>query len=208
MGKLIDLTGKVFYYLTVIAFHHRDEHRCYHWLCRCKCGNLVVVAGNNLKKGTTKSCGCLQLEISRQVNTTHGMSRTKIHHVWRSMIDRCENPNNKQHDDYGGRGIKVCDRWHEFQNFYDDVSVLPHFGEKGYSLDRIENDKDYCPSNVRWVDAETQCRNRRSNIIVEYEGVEMTLAEAAEKSGINYNTLKNRYHKGDRGDRLFRPVKK
>ena len=85
---------------------------------------------------------------------------------------------------------------------------MEHFGEKGYSLDRIENDKDYCPENVRWADRKTQNRNTRKNVFVEYEGVEISLPEAAEKSGIAYATLKSRYHAGDRGERLFRPVDK
>ena len=203
MGKFQDLTGMTFGRLTVIE---RAENKNGHiaWRCKCSCGNECIVFGVNLKNGNTQSCGCLM----REKFTKHGMCHTLIYHIWSSMLDRCENPNSKQHDNYGGRGIKFCDRWHEFQNFYDDVSVLPHFGEKGYTLDRIENDKDYEPGNVRWADAETQNKNKRNNIMIEYEGVQMCLKDAAKKIGINYQTLLDRYKRGDRGERLFRPVKK
>ena len=124
------------------------------------------------------------------------------------MKQRCYNPNNKRYKDWGARGIKVCDRWKDsFENFYEDVSTLEHFGEKGYSLDRINNNGNYEPDNVRWADKKTQGRNRRTNHIVEYQGQKMCLKDAAEKSGINYEALRGRYKRGDRGERLFRPVK-
>ena len=97
---------------------------------------------------------------------------------------------------------------HDFQKFYDYVSKLPHFGEEGYTLDRIDNDGNYEPDNLRWADRKTQSRNTRRNIIVEYQGTVMSLAEAAELSGIPYRVLLDRYHAGDRGERLFRPVRK
>ena len=199
--KLEDLAGKVFGQLTVIERAENSKGGHARWLCRCTCGNECIVQAVNLKNGQ-QTCGC------GQGNVKHGMSRTSIYHTWQNMMSRCYNPNFEQFDDYGGRGIKVCERWHVFENFYADVSILPHFGEKGYSLDRIDVNGDYCPENVRWLDWKTQARNRRNNILVEYEGVEMTLAEAAEKSGINYDCLYSRYHRdGKRGADLFKPVK-
>ena len=203
MGKLIDLTGKIFGRLTVIkradANTNQNKPR---WVCRCTCGKEVVVDGNSLKSGHIKSCGCYQLEI----RTKHGMSNTKIYRTWQAMKDRCYNPKNKKFPRYGGRGIKVCERWHIFENFYADVSILPHFGEPGYTLDRIENDKDYEPGNVRWATPAEQNRNYSRNIKIEYNGEEMTLAEAAEKSGIAYPTLQGRYRRGKRGDELLKTV--
>ena len=211
MGKKCeDLTGKVFGYLLVLSIAYKKKNKNgtkIYWRCRClKCGKEVVVAAHDLKSGHSTTCGCGR--IGKFTTKTHGMSRTKIYYTWGSMMARCYNPNNKQHDKYGGRGIKVCERWHTFENFYADVSILPHFNEKGYSLDRIDNNGDYCPENVRWADINTQARNKRNNILVEYNGEEMTLPEAAEKSGINYDCLQRRYYRGDRGDRLFRPSEK
>ena len=201
MSKCENLTGMTFGQLTVIERAENDKYGSARWLCKCSCGNECVVAAGNLKKGQT-TCGCGQGGI------THGMTNTKIYNKWRGMMQRCYYPKHKRHKDYGGRGIRVCERWHKFENFYEDVSKLENFGRAGYTLDRIRVNEDYEPGNVRWADAETQSRNKRNNVIVEYEGVEMSLAEAAEKSGINYNTLLRRYHAGDRGEKLFRPVKK
>ena len=103
----------------------------------------------------------------------------------------------------------MCDEWRDnFQAFYDYVSKLEHFGEKGYSLDRINNDGDYEPGNIRWADAKKQSRNRHTNHFVEYNGEMVTLAQAAELSGINYSALMSRENHGDRGEKLFREVKK
>ena len=207
MGKFQDLTGMTFGRLTVIERAENSNNGAARWLCRCSCGNEVVVCASDLKN-RQESCGCYRREKASQANKKHGMSGTKIYKTWRDMLARCENPKHKSFDEYGGRGIKVCERWHKFENFYDDVSQLPHFGEKGYTLDRIRVNEDYKPGNVRWSDANTQARNRRNNVMVEYEGVEMCLTEATEKSGISYTTLQSRYHAGDRGDKLFRPSRK
>ena len=198
MSKLIDLTGMTFGQLTVIERAENTKDGKARWLCRCTCGNECVVRAKDLKRGQ-KSCGC------EQGNVKHRMSRTKIYKKWQGMMDRCYNPKHKKFGDYGGRGIKVCDRWHIFENFYEDVSKLEHFGEKGYSLDRIENDGNYEPGNVRWATKKQQVENRRNTIKVIYEGVEMCLKDAAAKSGMKYETLRDRYKRGDRGDRLFRP---
>ena len=198
-GKFEDLTGKVYGQLTVIE-RAPNIGKMTAWRCKCSCGKECVVRADKLKDGQ-QTCGCGQ---SRK---THGMSHTSIYRTWQHMIDRCENPTDPAFDRYGGRGIKVCERWHKFENFYDDVSKLEHFGEKGYTLDRIENDKDYCLENVRWADINTQNRNTRANVKVIYEGVEMCLMESAEKSGINYGCLKRRYHAGKRGADLFAPVR-
>lgn len=158
--KLVDLTGQRFGRLTVIE---RSGKQCGHatWLCKCDCGNEVVVASNNLKKDTF-SCGCYQREQSRKSNTTHGIARSKIHFIWIAMKQRCFNPNNKGFCNYGGRGITVCEEWkNDFQAFYDYVSQLPHFGEEGYSLDRINNDGNYEPNNVKWSTKTEQNVNRR-----------------------------------------------
>lgn len=205
MGKFKDLTGQKFGRLTVVECAGKSKCGNYIWKCKCECGSTCFVKGAYLVNGNTKSCGCLR---QRWTHTTHGLSKTPIYKVWRSMKERCLSPQTSNFADYGGRGIKICERWlNSFENFYEDVSKLPHFGEKGYSLDRIDNNGDYCPENVRWADRKTQCRNRRNNVVVEYQGRKMTLEDAVEKSKICRGTLLSRIKKGDTGDYLFRPVK-
>ena len=158
--KALDLKGKRFGMLTVIE---RKGAICGHsaWICRCDCGNETIVTANNLKDRTT-SCGCYQKMRAKQANTVHGKSHSKIHYIWNAMKKRCFNSNCKSFPNYGGRGITVCDEWKDsFQSFYDYVSKLQHFGEEGYSLDRINNDGNYEPENVRWATRLEQARNKR-----------------------------------------------
>lgn len=202
---LKDLIGQRFGRLTVTEYVGTNKTRHSLWKCRCDCGNEIVVAGGNLKKGNTKSCGCLHNE-GRKPN--HGMANTKIYRVWIGIKKRCLNTNSTDYKDYGGRGIKVCSEWlDDFQSFYDYVSKLEHFGEEGYTLDRIDNSGNYEPNNVRWADRNTQARNKRNNHFLEYKGKKMTLAEVAENSGIDRGALNSRLKRGDIGDRLFRPVR-
>lgn len=204
MPKSEDLTGQKFGRLTVIE---RVENKGNHvvWRCHCDCGSEITVRKDHLLTGATQSCGCLK----REVHTKHGVCGTKTYYHWGCIVQRCTNPKNPNYKNYGGRGIKICDEWrNNVQAFYDYISSLPHFGEEGYSLDRIDNNGNYEPNNLRWADRKTQDRNKRTNHTVEFKGVTMTVAEAAEKSGINKNTLLKRIRKGDRGEKLFRPVKK
>lgn len=194
-----DLTGQVFGRLTVLAYDHTENKRAY-WLCRCECGNTCVVSGKLLRNGGTKSCGCL--------HTKHGLKHDPTYEAWHAIKQRCFNPNREDYCLYGARGITICPAWiNNPVAFIEYVKTLEHCGEKGYSLDRIDNNKNYEPGNLRYATQSEQNRNKRRNVIVEYRGEQMTLADAAEKSGINYGTLNTRYHAGDRGDRLFRPVK-
>lgn len=159
MGKFIDLTGMKFGRLTVIE-RAGSKNGCAAWKCRCECG----------KK--------------------HGMINTPIYRVWDSIKARCFNPNNKSYCNYGGRGISMYPgRIEDFKAFYDYVSTLEHFNAEGYSLDRIDNNSNYEPGNLRRADRKTQNNNQRKTIFVEY------------------SCLSCRYHRGDRGERLFRPVK-
>lgn len=155
-------------------------------------------------RGNVKSCGCLAKENLLK----HGLSQNSTYHIWKDIKQRCYNPNNKQFKDYGGRGIKLCDEWlNNPVAFINYVSQLEHYGEKGYTLDRINVNGNYEPNNLRWATAKEQRRNRRDNHIVEYKGVKMCLTDAAIKSGINKCTLLARVKKGNTGDELFRPVK-
>ena len=207
MGKFKDLTGQVFGRLTVLE---RDTTRKgkIRWICRCECGKIKSVRREHLTSGATKSCGCFSRETTKIVNTKHDLSRTKAYRTWLGMKTRCLNPKSKKYKNYGGRGITICAEWKDdFAAFFAYVSKLEHFGEDGYSLDRIDNNGNYEPGNVRWADKKTQLRNTRNNVIVEYEGEKMILTDAAKASGINFDTLRRRIKHGDTGEQLFRPVK-
>lgn len=118
------------------------------------------------------------------------MSRTKVHRAWKAIVGRCGNPNNKSYHRYGGRGIKVCQRWLDsFEAFFSDVGFPP---SPEHSIDRIDNDGDYEPGNVRWADKWTQARNKRNNLRVTIDGVTKCLAEWCEERGLNYGAISNR----------------
>ncbi|MBQ7705884.1 MAG: hypothetical protein IJT73_10770 [Selenomonadaceae bacterium] len=206
-SKAQNLVGQTFGRLTVLGRAENKSNKTA-WLCQCACGNKCIVQSYLLTHGITKSCGCLSRELSSKRRKTHGMTKTKIYKSWNEMKRRCSTPSAESFADYGGRGIKVCERWLKFETFYEDVSKLPHFGEKGYTLDRINNDGNYEPANVRWADKKTQSNNTRRNVIVKYQGNEMTLPEAAEKSGIEYRILTTRIYRGETGEYLFRLPKK
>lgn len=159
--KVIDLTGQKFGRLTVICRTENVKGKAA-WKCKCSCGNKLVVSSNNLRRHNTLSCGCYHKEQTSKASKKLGMSRTHIYYIWTAMKQRCFNPKCKSYKNYGGRGIKVCDEWlNDFQAFYDYVSQLPHFEEKGYTLDRINNDGNYEPDNVKWSTKLEQRHNQR-----------------------------------------------
>jgi len=165
-------------------------HRYY--LCQCSCGNEVVVRLDGLLSGDTKSCGCLHSELSAERNrlmkTTHGMSDTREYNIWTSMIDRCTNEKGPNYGNYGGRGIKVCDRWlNSFENFYTDMGDKP----TGMSIDRIDNDGDYAPDNCRWATAKEQNRNRRDNRLIEGK----SMVDWCEENNLNYQAVRHRLYR-------------
>ena len=159
MAKKLNLIGQVFGRLTVIeegagktSISGRKRTT---WVCQCSCGNTVETQTASLRGGKTKSCGCL----AKEIKTTHGKSRTKENKVWRGIKQRCLNPKHKQYPDYGGRGITICDEWKDdFQAFYDCVGKAPY---PSASLDRINNDGNYEPGNIRWASKSIQVINRR-----------------------------------------------
>ena len=168
MRKKIDLTGMRFGRLTVLQEGEKSgsggQSR---WICICDCGRITEPFGHNLRSGGTKSCGCLWFitakpKVRTCTNWKHGMCGTHIYKTWESAKSRCFNPKTPQYKNYGGRGIVMCDEWKKsFQAFYDHVSLLPHFDEPGYTLDRIDNNKNYQPGNVRWATIKEQQNNKR-----------------------------------------------
>lgn len=127
------------------------------WLVVCDCGGSNIVATQNMTNGTTKSCGCLRKEITSEKFKTHGKHGSPTWRSWSSMKSRCTNPNVTQYDLYGGRGIKICDRWDKFENFIEDMGERP----EGKSLDRIDVNGDYEPKNCRWATKKEQAQNKR-----------------------------------------------
>lgn len=180
-----DITGQEFGRLTAVEQAGLDKKQRALWLCRCECGNELIVSGYNLRNGHTQSCGCLQKELARKLNTTHGMSLSPEYGVWSGMLKRCENPKAPSYKRYGGRGIAVCAEWHSFENFYRDMGPRP----KGHSIDRIDTNKGYEPGNCRWATATEQQNNRRNNIKLQLLDTDGTLAGISREMGINYNSL-------------------
>ena len=186
MGKRLDLTRQRFGRLTVVKYTGRSKNSHVMWFCKCDCGNETVVRDDSLKSGNTKSCGCLRLDRTREANTTHGKNKTPIYRTWVNIKSRCQNPKDKKYNIYGGRGIKVCEQWQKFENFYKDMQ--PHPGSK-YSIDRIDNNGDYEPSNCRWATAKQQANNRRSNHLITFKGKTQNMKQWAKEIGLNYSTL-------------------
>ncbi len=187
----LDLVGQKFHRLTVTCFSGLDKGNNSLWQCLCECGNIVVVGGNRLRHKTapTKSCGCLKIERIKQSNTTHGMSRTPTYKSWRSMIDRCSNLKTSGYEDYGGRGIIVCEQWRSsFEVFLEDMGVRP----EDSSIERLDPDGNYEPDNCIWASDIEQNNNLRTNHYLTFQDETLTLAEWARIKGLTYNTISMR----------------
>ena len=164
VSKKIDLRGQPFGKLTVLRENGRDKHNKVLWLCRCECGNEVTVRGSDLRSENTTSCGCYQ----RESHTKHGMCKTRLYYVWRGMLQRAgvhKGASEEAKRLYQDRGITVCDEWLVFENFRD--WALSHGYKEGLQIDRIDNDKGYCPENCRWVTPKENMNNRRNTICLE-----------------------------------------
>jgi len=166
MGKLIDITGQTFNRLTVIKKTYSKNLKTY-WECKCECGKKTIVLKNNIIKGNTKSCGCLRKENLPRL--THGMTKTRFYRIWCNMKNRCLNKNVYAYKHYGKRGIKIYPSWLKFENFRDDMlkPYIEHckkFGIKNTSIDRMNNEENYCKSNCRWATRKEQNNNYRRNL--------------------------------------------
>lgn len=169
--------------------------------CLCSCGSIHFVLGQNLRNGDVQSCGCFQKESASEVHTRHGRTGSTEHDIWRSMKQRCCNPNKRSYSRYGGRGIKVCDDWsHSFEAFYRDMGPRPSMQ---HSLDRIDPNGHYEPSNCRWATKVEQQNNMRSNRIVEWRGRKQSLSQWSKELGINRSTLEGRLEWGWTVDEAF-----
>ena len=185
--KRNDLVGQVFGRLTVTGVAGVNPKQNLLWQCVCVCGGKAVAPAYDLRSGKVKSCGCL---VREGTATKHGMARagrkrSRVYSVWASMLARCHNPNDRNYANYGGRGIRVCKRWHTFENFLSDMGEPA----SGMTLDRTNNSKGYSPSNCCWVSHKQQSRNTRANIWVVLDGKRVILADALVSLGKTYQAL-------------------
>jgi hypothetical protein len=154
-----DLTGQKFGRLKVLEFIGKDKHKRALWKCECECGNIKVVASPNLINGYTKSCGCLFGEMNRGLTIDSNGKSKKIYRIWASMKKRCQNKHSQDFKYYGGRGIKVCDEWIEFEPFYNWAMINGY--KEGLTIERKDVNSDYEPNNCIWIPFEEQAINRR-----------------------------------------------
>ena len=192
MGRIVDLTGKQFSRWNVIGLSHNKDGVLF-WDCRCECGTERKVFGGDLKREVSKSCGCLMVEKSIERFSTHNMSRHLAYRSWICMRDRCENQNNTGYYLYGARGIKVCERWNDFNSFWEDMGPT---WQKGLSIDRIDSDGNYEPLNCKWSTAREQANNRRTNRLMNTPVGRMNIGQASIKYGIPRGTISARLNRG------------
>lgn len=186
----LDLTGQKFEHLTALEFIPPRK-----WLCRCSCGNEVLVFTDNLRRGHTKSCGCHKSTMITNSKIKHGHTtskgrKSKAYNAWMHMKMRCVNPNDEHFSLYGGRGIKVCDEWmRSYEQFFADMGEPP---TSRHSLDRINVNGDYEPGNCRWVTQKIQTNNQRRNLYFTYQGETHTLKEWCEIKKLSYDKVRQR----------------
>lgn len=194
-----DLTGMTYGRLYVLGINRKGRNGKIYYDCICECGNYSVVSASDLKQGHTKSCGCFQRESSKERHTTHGLSYSKVRMLWRNMISRCECEDNKEYHNYGGRGIEVCREWHNLDTFATWAYENGFDEQKGRSeqtIDRIDNNGNYCPENCRFTDMVTQSNNKRNNRRIICGRETHTLAEWSKITGINRTTISARLNSG------------
>lgn len=190
MPPFKDLAGKRFGRLIAIEPIHGDRKHPLKWKCKCDCGRIVEIGSQALREVVTRSCGCYSHDVKAMSKFKHGMSGTRIYHVWEGIIDRCNNENSPSYKNYGGRGIKVCDEWREPTEFIN-WGFLNGYSDN-LTIDRIDVNGNYCPENCRWITNKEQQRNKRNNIYIEYNGERMVLQDWSEKIGIKPQIIKAR----------------
>ena len=209
-NHIVDLTGQRFGRLTVveIAYRKRDQQgdmRIF-WSCKCDCGNTCIVSRNNLRKGSTKSCGCLREEVSHK-GKTHGMYGTRINRIWNGMKSRCSYSSCQDYKYYGGKGVTYCEEWKNFSSFYE--WAMENGYQDGMSLERIDVNGNYEPSNCKWVSPREQRYNMTTSLKFTIDGETKCLAEWCELYNISYQTVYKRLKVQKLGiyEALTKPIK-
>lgn len=194
MPPRLDLAGQKFNMLTVLKFHD-VRNGMSRWLCRCDCGNEVIVYGRNLKSGNTMSCGCYHKEHNHEFGYKHGGLNTRLYNIWCDMKSRCLNPNERAYKWYGGKGISVCDEWKsdfaQFKNW-----ALNNGYNDSLTIDRIDSNKNYCPNNCRWITYKKnveRAKRRYSGVVKNMQTNEVhrfkSLSEFARKYDLNAHSV-------------------
>jgi hypothetical protein len=189
------MINEVFGKLTVVADAGTNNHRKKVWLCRCECGGETKATTGNLRSGNSKSCGCdKRAALDR---TTHGQSgqkgkRTRAYSSWSAMMTRCYNKNNEKYPRWGGRGITVCEKWHKFEGFYEDMGDPP----EGFSLERVDNNGNYCKENCVWASPMRQAQNTRTTKTITYQGKTLSLGGWDRELGFGKDTVASRIRQG------------
>lgn len=188
MSRKLNLIGQTFGRLSVISESDKKRKGRTAWLCRCSCGNTNIVTTHDLQIGSTRSCGCLKHDNKSQ--STHGDCSTPEYKAWTAMKDRCYGVNHSSYESYHGRGIVVCEEWvHSYENFLRDMGRKPH---PKMSLDRKDNNGNYCLENCRWATIKEQNNNSRNCRIIEHNGESKTMKQWAEACNIGYHLLRDR----------------
>lgn len=192
--RVKNLTGVRRGLLVALKYIGTMENRHARWLCQCDCGNMHEVDGATFLRWMCRSCGCYRDKISQESHTTHGKTNTPEYQVWLGIIKRTEDPTHQSWKNYGGRGLKMCDKWrNSFEAFLADVGLRP---SKGHSLDRLNNSLGYFPENCAWKTSVQQARNRRNNHLITYKNETITLAEMTERLGFTKHMLRQRLNSG------------
>ena len=208
MSRIKDMVGQKFGRLEVVSFDHLGKTNfSAYWKCKCECGNETIVRGSCLRNGESTSCGCFARELSSERNSTHGCKNTRLYHVWVDMKQRCTNSKQPDFPTWGGRGITVCEEWSKFEPFYE--WAINNGYQDDLTIDRIDNDGNYCPENCRWATYEEQANNRRSTQLITYNGETYSTTKWSKKLGGNRNIVNQRLKRGWSIEKaLTTPVKK
>lgn len=190
MDRCDDLSGMKFGYWKVVERAANNSQGSAMWACECECGNRRILRAQVLRNGRSLSCGCHKNDYNKR----HGGKGSRLYEIWRQMRYRCDNQNNHAYNDYGGRGIKVCSEWYDFAKFRDWAYSAGYSDD--LSIDRIDVNGNYEPSNCRWATSKIQMNNRRNTAHYEYNGELKTLSEWSRELGIPRTTLINRMKKG------------
>lgn len=200
-----DLIGKIFGRLKVVSYSHKEKKEnnvgfLHYYNCICECGNKCLVERNSLKYGNTKSCGCIHKEqiVKRNKNTAKlsgdSVKYERLYNIYNAMINRCYSINNEKYNNYGGRGIKICDEWLNGWNCFKNWALSNGYSDN-LTIDRINVDGNYEPNNCRWVTNKVQANNKTNNKYLEYNGETKTLSEWCDELNLPYHTIKARLNK-------------